>query len=521
MPAPTHIPVAARCERIAAWLESHSGLALAVFSAMFLSITCFLGATKLMQFDEIFTYYPSRQATVGQVWSFFAEGLDVHTPILALLAHFSLKIFGDNHLALRLPVILGFWLLCLSIYAFVSYRCSKVYGMAAMLLPPVTSVFFYATEIRPYGALLGVSAFALVCWQRATSESRRWAWLAALFVALTLCVSLHYFAVFLWIPLGVAGLVRDWQRRKVDWALWIVLLGSLFPLIVFFPMIQTARVNFLSGIWSPPSLGDIENTYRFMLTLAFAPMLGTVIVWLLVSGGRAAAPESGLARPLAPLPERVLIALLALTPVYVVPIMLLGGTFVPRYVLFTLTGLTILLAGAAYQRARGNGLFAVVAVVCLGGWFLLKYPSMGRHQMAESRGLPFRQARPLENKSWMKAIERESGLPVVINPAVFFLHFQHYSLPEVRERTFYLTSLADAMKYDGTDTGDRNLQFFHRRFPVQVAAYDEFVSTHREFLVCAETTNPTWVLEKLLDDGAKLQLVLRDGTYFLYHAQLP
>jgi hypothetical protein len=146
---------------------------------------------------------------------------------------------------------------------------------------------------------------------------------------------------------------------------------------------------------------------------------------------------------------------------------------------------------------------------------------MGRHQMAESRGLPFRQARPLENQSWMKAIEKESDLPVVINPAVFFLHFQHYSLPEVRERAFYLTSLVDAMKYDGTDTGDRNLQFFHRRFPVQVAAYDEFVSTHREFLVCAETTNPTWVIQKLLDDGAKLQLVLRDGTYFLYHAQLP
>jgi Dolichyl-phosphate-mannose-protein mannosyltransferase len=521
MLAPTHVSLTTRFEGLADWLERHSRIALVVFSLVFLGVTCFLGATKLMQFDEIFTYYPARQATIGEVWSFFAEGLDVHTPILALMAHASLKVFGDNHLALRLPVILGYWLLCVSIYAFVSYRCSKVYGMAAMLLPPVTSVYFYATEIRPYGALLGVSAFALVCWQRVTSESRRMAWLAALFVALTLCVSLHYFAVFLWIPLGVAGLVRDWRRRKVDWPLWIVLVASLFPLVVFFPMIQTARVNFLSGIWSPPSLGDIENAYRFMLTLAFAPLLGTVIVWLVLSEERPAEQKSELTRPLAPLPERVLIALVALTPAYVVPIMLLGGTFVPRYVLFTLTGLTILLAEAAYRRARGNAFFAVVAVVCLGGWFLLKYPNVGRHQMAESRGLPFRQAQPLENKSWMQAIEKQSGLPVVINPAVFFLHFQHYSLPEVRERTFYLTSLADAMKYDGADTGDRNLQFFHRRFPVQVAAYDEFVSTHREFLVCAETTNPTWVLEKLVDDGAKLQLVLRDGTYFLYHAQLP
>ena len=507
------------CNSVAGWLERHSRIALLLFSVIFLSVTGFIGATKLMDFDEIFTYYPARQATVGEVWSFFAEGLDVHTPVLALLVRASMTIFGDNHFALRVSMVLGYWLLSIGIYAFVSYRTSKLYGMAAMLVPPITSVYFYATEARPYGIILGVSALALVCWQRATSGGRRVLWIPALAAALTLCVSLHYFAVLLWIPFGAAELVRDWQRRRIDWPIWFALVGSLFPLAVFFPMIQMARHNFIGSIWSPPHLGDIENAYRTMLTLAFAPLLITVIAWLI--GTWAGAPLVEPPRPAAPLPERVLIGMLALTPFYAVPLMILGGTFVTRYVLFTITGFTIYLASAVYLRARGDRMVALTAVLCLGGWFALKYPNMGRHQMAESRGLPFRQAQPFEAKPWMQAIQARPHLPVLLNPAVFYLQFQHYSDPALRARTYYLTSIPDAMKLDGTDTGDRNLQFFRRRFPVQVPDYYEFVSAHQEFLLLAETTNPTWVMEKLLADQAQLKLLGRDQTYFLYHVSMP
>jgi hypothetical protein len=61
----------------------------------------------------------------------------------------------------------------------------------------------------------------------------------------------------------------------------------------------------------------------------------------------------------------------------------------------------------------------------------------------------------------------------------------------------------------------------HSRLALQTIVYEEFVSMHRESLVCAETTNLTWVIERLLDDGAKLQLALGDGSYFLDHAQFP
>src|SRR4051812_10754511 len=130
---------------LADWLEKHSLLSLAIFSVVFLGVTSAIGATKLLEFDELYTYYPAKNATLSQVWSFYAQGLDTNTPVASVLVNVCLRLFGDNPLALRLPVILGYWIMCLGVYAFVAFRCSKVYAMAAMLSLPITSVYFYAT----------------------------------------------------------------------------------------------------------------------------------------------------------------------------------------------------------------------------------------------------------------------------------------------------------------------------------------------------------------------------------------
>jgi hypothetical protein len=446
--------------------------------------------------------------------------MDTNTPVTAFLVRVSIALLGDNHLALRMPMILGYWGMCLCIYAFVSYRCPKVYGMAAMLLPPVASSYFFATEARAYGIILGAAALAYLSWQRATSErqTRRPLWLLLLGASLALCISLHYFCAFLWVPLVCAEVVRIWERKRIDWPIVLVLMASLGTLGFFVPMMLQARQNFMGGFWARTSLGEIENSYRFILTLAFSPLLGAAIAWLLVTMGVPKQAEGRLAS--IPLAERVLIGLLALMPFYVVPATFLIGTFVPRYVLPTLIGLSILLATAACRRARGNVVVAVILAACLGGWFVLKYPMAARRQMAET-GYPSGHRMPFANKGWARAIEEKPGMPVIVSPAVFYVQLQHYSAPEVRQRTYYLTSLVDALKLDGADTGDRSLKLFQRRFPVQVPDYYEFTKANHEFLLLAETTNPTWVIEKLLADGADLKLVRRDQTYFLYHVAMP
>jgi len=248
-------------------------------------------------------------------------------------------------------------------------------------------------------------------------------------------------------------------------------------------------------------------------------MLAVVILWSVIS--RCLPLKSSLpGAPVSPLPERILVGSLAALPVFGVPLAFLTGGFVERYTLASMVGITIFLAFTACTRSSGDRLLAAVIVVCFLGWFLLKTSSTVRRQMGESGGLPRHAARPFQAKAWMRDIE-QSNLPVAATPGVFFQQLQYYVPASVHSRIYYLASRKDAMRYEGTDTGDNGALLFARHVRLQVPSYESFVASNPHFLLCAETTNPTWHIEKLLDDGAHLKLLRRQETYFLFDVTMP
>jgi hypothetical protein len=267
-------------------------------------------------------------------------------------------------------------------------------------------------------------------------------------------------------------------------------------------------------------LGQIESAYRFMLTLALAPALAVVVLWAAISSRVPSKSNSPGGLLLPPRPERILVGSLAALPVFGVPLSFLTGGFVERYTLASLVGITIFLAFTACARSRGDRLLAAVMVVCFLGWFVLKTSSTVRRQIAESGGLPRHTARPFQAKAWMRDIE-VSALPVAATPLVFYEQLQYYVPGSVYPRIYYLASRKDALYYDGMDTGDNAALIFSKRIPHQVSNYDSFVASNPHFLLCAETTNPTWHIEKLLDDGARLKLLKRQETYFLFEVTMP
>src|SRR5262249_59405280 len=123
--------------------------------------------------DELFTLYIARLPTYADIWSFLASGVEQLPPTFHILARLCMKLFGVNPWALRLPEILGVGVMSLCLFVVVSRRSSAVYGLIAMLLPLVTHVFYYATEARPYGLVLGCAALSLLCWQSAADDRRR------------------------------------------------------------------------------------------------------------------------------------------------------------------------------------------------------------------------------------------------------------------------------------------------------------------------------------------------------------
>ena len=178
--------------------------------------------------------------------------------------------------------------------------------------------------------------------------------------------------------------------------------------------------------------GDIENAYRTMLTLAFAPILGGVILLLLIAP-RFSQPARSLSRP--PLPQRVLAGALALSPAFVVPISYLLGAYVARYTLYSIAGIAIFLAISTCWALRGNRIAGVALAGFFLAWFVLKNEALVKLQMGENGGLRTPLAQPFQNSPWMRALEGNS-LPVLATPAVFFMQLQNYAPDSVRSQCF-------------------------------------------------------------------------------------
>ena len=501
-------------EQFGEFLETHGKLTVAVFSILYWATTCFLGASKLLWYDELWSYYPAKLPSIAATWNFFSQGNDLHTPLASLAIRASITIFGDNELAVRLPVIACYWLMCVCVYAFLHRYGSTLFAAAGMVFPVIASAYYYATEARPYGIVLGFSAAALLCWQRAGDIGRHKHWrVAALWFCVAAAVCAHFLGVFVLAALLSGEAVRTWSRRRIDWPVVLALVLGVVPLLSFIPGALAARRIYAGSFWARPGLMDIPNTYRDLISLAFFPLLAALIIWAI---GMVYANKTRAEGTVSfPIQDVIAVTLLALLPVYAMPVFFVLGSFVPRYLLYTIVGLTISLAMLAYRASRGNRLLGSALVIAFTGWFLFKAPSEIKLKIAERGGHLLGPAHPFADADWMSQIET-SHLPVAVTPAVFYLQLQHYAMPPVKQRIFYLLSRQDALRYTGASTGDLNLEILSRYLSIQAIAYSRFISQHSHFLVCAEMTNPTWMVEKLLQTGARVQLLTRQDTHFLF-----
>ena len=133
-----------------------------------------------------------------------------------------------------------------------------------MLFPLVTGAYYYATEARPYGLVLGFSGLALLCWQAATEKDRRLLSLAGLAASLAAAISCHYHAVFVLAALGFAEAVRSRTLRRLDLPLWAALSLGVAPLLAFFPLIRRA-IGYSTTFWAKSRWMSAPEFYYSLL----------------------------------------------------------------------------------------------------------------------------------------------------------------------------------------------------------------------------------------------------------------
>ena len=264
-------------EAFGAQCETRKRSLLCGFSVLYFVTTGLLASWKLMWNDELYSFYTSRLPSTSDIWSALSTGADQIPPLFHMINRASFTVFGVNHLSIRLPEVVGFWVMTLCLFQFVSKRSSPVYGFAAMLFPLVTFAYDYAYEARPYGLVLGFAGLSLLCWQSAAEGSHRKVSLLGLALSLAAAVSSHYYAVLLLFPLALGEVVRSFSRRQLDRPIWIAFGLALTPLILFWPLI-TQATRYSVNFWSRPEWESIPGFFYFLLLPIGSPVMAWIIL---------------------------------------------------------------------------------------------------------------------------------------------------------------------------------------------------------------------------------------------------
>jgi hypothetical protein len=506
-----------QCEKRKLWL-------LIGFSIMYWGGTCVLASRKLMWNDEFFTFYISRLPSVADIWSALLTGADQIPPFFHIVTHASFSLFGVHHLSIRLPEMLGFWVMSLCLFQFVSKRSSALYGLAAMLFPLVTVAYYYAYEARPYGLVLGFGGLSLLCWQSAAEGNYRKLSLIGLAVSLAAAVSSHYYAVLLFFPLALGEVARSLSRRRLDLPIWIAFALALTPLLLFLPLIERAN-TYAATFWGKPHWGAIPGFYYFLLIPALLPLVATLILSAVDSTTH---PIGSSGRNQGSRPTPLFHEIAAAFGFVVIPVVavilakLVTDAFTSRYALPSVIGFSILLAFSAYRLLDGRAIVGVALVLFYCSWFTALEVKYFQYENASVLS-------QIKTYDLLRS-ESENSLPIVVSDAHTFMILTYYAPRDIASRVIYLADPEMSLRHLGHTTVDQGILDLKPWFRLKVEEYGPYVASQQRFLVYGKIGNfngllseltaanvrISWLLSELIAANMQIELKGQNGNSLLF-----
>jgi hypothetical protein len=488
------------------WIERHSIILLCVFSLACFGIVGWIASRRLFWLDELYTFYVSRLPSVGAIATALLNDAEQHPPLDFILRHWSQVLFGTNEFGTRFPSILGFSIAGVSVFWFVKRRADSILAFIAMFALFATNAFRYAFEARAYGPILGFSAVALLSWQSlAMGRPRRALWAFALFAGLATCISVHYYGIFIYLPLTAGELMRTIMRRKIDWLVVAAMAVAAAAELLNLPYMIAARSFSLgrtAGVWELLNLYAAlfaDTVYVLVMLLAVMGLLQ----FISATSGRGNKPP----HDRFPVHERVAVLSILLLPVvcFLLAQFTKSGLY-PRYALATVLGACMLTAmvadaiTAAYPPFRLS-LFACLAVFAAFQMVLA---------VANYRG------EQLLDKHVVLTAVQHTSLPLVCADPHRFFPWNYY-LPEVRGRVYFVADVTKSIEWSGRDSRDRLVLGLKDFIPGQVASYDTFIRDNPRFIVLEEGQ---WLMSQLFADDATVTLRQLPGRVTVYEVAM-
>jgi len=209
----------------------------------------------------------------------------------------------------------------------------------------------------------------------------------------------------------------------------------------------------------------------------------------------------------------------SLMPVWVqVLCSIVSGFYLPRHAILVVFGISLLVVPALWSIGRPNkSILMVIIAACTLLWVA--------EQARVLKHLFLSKATLLVRQNVLPQIELPGTLPVVVQDARLELKWLYYAPPSLCKRLRYLGSPELGLAYTGSSVMDRAMLGLNRITPVQVERYEDFIMLHPKFLAYFDAA-PTeegeggWLIRKLIDSNAKLQVLAHKGSQFLYLVNL-
>jgi hypothetical protein len=462
-------------------------LAVLVFTIFYFADVCLRASAKYFWYDELLTLYFARLPDLHSLWGAVQIGIDANPPGFDLLNHAVRAVFGEGLIAMRLPEIVGFWVMCLCLFKFVERRAGILAGSIAMTLPMLSGVYYYAYEARPLILVASCASVALLCWDKAFESRSNRIWLVGFSVALFAALMLHCYAILLVIPFGMTELVRTFRDRRTYWSFWTAL---TVPVLLCLPLyVSLARIFsalskgtdfafFNRGTWP-----RVLEFYSFLLLPCSAVIL-LAFVCFAFDKGDAKTPSLNHSRRFTSQDFLLTLGFLALPAFGVLIAQVVHSPYFSRYFLSAVLGVCIAVATAIGNRQRWMSQLLLGVVVCGLG---LNFARIVRHRWnstGESLTEPSSQillettlGEPLHEHPLIRSLPNDS-LPIAVLKPLEFLYILQYA-PNFASRIYYVHNT-------GRDLSFRGLRGFRRWSSVTYnapATDQSFVDAHPRFYV--------------------------------------
>jgi hypothetical protein len=444
-------------------------------------------SSRLFWYDEICTVAVASQGSWEGIRAALAHAADTNPPIFYVIAAACRRIIDDDHLAYRLPSVIGFLGVPLGTFLFVRRRLGYKAALIAGTVPMLTPLFTrYASEARPYALMAGCLSLALVFWQQAY----RWRSAVVFGMLLAAATSLHYYAILAIAPFVAAEAVLWMRTRQVRLPVYCALAGASVPLIAFWPLLAHLREYYGAHFWARSGVLNLPGAYNQILDLQNGLGAGVAFTIIAVLAARVISEWNrriGTSRITLPAEEVTLVLGFVLLPVIAYVLAHVTGSGMnPRYVQPAILGISIstaVLAASAGRRAVLWMTVLVLATVSFQQAYLLRAEPIGR--VSEHPEL-----------QRILAMARQSGVstrPVVIASGMAYLPIAYYNstLPQAA-RIVYVADPALAVEILATDSVDRALIALAPYTRGDIRGLQEFTGKYSEFLLYSVAGDSRW-----------------------------